>query len=70
MSFDMNRCEPGDKLISCHGVVLTYVGIDERLVPFRHKVKYPDGAGVSRADDGSVFLEKKLPTDQDIIGFA
>lgn len=68
--FDMNQCEPGDKLVSCHGMIFTYVGIDERLVPFRHLVKYPDGADGSRVDDGSVFLKKKLPTDHDIVGFA
>ena len=68
--FDMNQCKSGDKLISCHGWIFTYVGIDERFAPYRHMVKYSDGSDGSRVDDGSVYINNKLPTDHDIVGFA
>lgn len=67
--FDMNQCKPGDKLVSCHGMIFKYIGIDESLTPYRHVVQYPNGSAGSRIDDGSVFVHKKLPTDHDIIGF-
>ena len=69
MSFDMNQCKEGDKLISCHGDIFTYVGLTS-CHKFRHKVKYSDGSFGTRTDDGQVFSNKKLPEDHDIVGFA
>jgi hypothetical protein len=68
--FDMNKCSKGDKLLSTHGTVLEYVGIDGRQSPYRHVVKYPNGALGSRTDSGEVFIKNKMEIDEDIIGFA
>lgn len=70
--FDMNQCKPKDKLLSKHGMILEYVGLDESNAPYRHRVKYPDGGEGSRIDDGHVFANKqmRLLEDHDIIGFA
>ena len=67
--FDMNRCKPGDKLISEHGTIVTYVEkISEHTYP--HKVKYPDGSEGSRCDDGFVFKNFRMECDENIVGFA
>lgn len=68
--FNMNQCKPGDRLISCHGMILTYEGINERSTPFRHVVKYPNGGHGTRADNGETYLHNKMAIDHDIIGFA
>ena len=67
--FDMNQCKPGDKLISVHGMILEYVGHDGSC-HYPHIVKYPNGSTGSRCDDGFVFYNKRLPEDENIIGFA
>jgi hypothetical protein len=74
MSFDMNQCKPGDKLISTHGVILTYVEKKEEP-DFPHIVRYPEGEEFkgslgSRTEEGYVFDKRRLPEDHDIIGFA
>lgn len=69
MSFNMNDCKVGDKLVSCHGMILTYVGLTS-CDKFRHRVQYPNGSFGSRTDDGQVFTHSKLPEDHDIVGFA
>ena len=69
--FDMNQCKSGDKIVSQHGLVLEYIGIDEDKAPYRHVVRYPDNRGDgSRLDNGMVFMNKPLPTDHNIVGFA
>lgn len=68
--FDMNQCKPGDKLVSCHGAIFTYIGIQECLAPFRHVVEYPDGGKGTRADNGKTYLNCPLSVDHDIVGFA
>lgn len=62
---DLNTCVAGQKLVSCHGLVLEYVGktVSKK---YPHKVKYPDGSFGTRSDDGQVFIENKLATDHDI----
>lgn len=68
--FDMNQCKPGDKLISKHGWIFEYLGINEKRAPYRHRVKYPEPYGEgSRLDDGSVYKYNKMETDHDIVGF-
>ena len=68
MAFDMNQCKAGDKLLSCHGNILEYVGTDERFTAYRHIVKYPDGGQGTRTDDGQTFVNRKMPEDEDIVG--
>lgn len=68
--FDMNQCKPGDKLLSCHGEVFTYLGKDGPA-EYPHRVRYPGSpAEGTRTDDGQVFAKNKQPEDHDIIGFA
>jgi hypothetical protein len=70
MSFDMNQCRVGDKLASCHGLVLIYQG-KCGIKDYPHKVQYPDGSVGTRTNDGQVILSSrlKLDTDHDIVGF-
>lgn len=67
--FDMNQCKRGDKLVSVHGEVLEYVGIDNERHPYRHEIKYQNGSGGSRTDNGWVFLNSPLEGDHDVKGF-
>lgn len=72
--FNMKQCKPGDKLISCHGLILTYVG-PSTSDRYPHKVKYPDeiyekNSYGTRTDEGYVFVVNRLPEDHDIVGFA
>lgn len=68
-SFDMRKCNPGDKLVSVHGTILEYVS---KTGPsqYPHTVMYPSGGFGTRTDDGHVFQHKHLKEDEDIIGFA
>lgn len=65
-NIDLNKCKPGQKLKSKHGMILTYVGKQNDFA-FPHIVKYPNGAEGSRTDDGQVFVKNKLPEDHDIV---
>ena len=69
MSFNMNSCKPGDKLISRHGMIFEYVSRSNKD-PYPHVVRYPDGSMGTRCDDGKVAEWRPLPTDHDIVGFA
>jgi len=66
---DLNNCKPGDKLLSVHGMVLTYI----RKLPegsyYDHEVEYPNGSRGTRINDGHVYrnVDKRLPIDHDII---
>ena len=62
---DLRTCKPGDKLISIHGLVLTYV----KPTPdgyYDHEVKYPDGGVGTRTHDGKTYRHRHLPEDHDI----
>ena len=66
MPVDLSTCKPGDKLLSKHGIVLTYV----RPTPegyYDHEVTYPDGSRGTRMNDGRVYKHKSLPEDHDIV---
>ena len=68
MAVDLSKCKPGDKLVSSHGWTLTYV----RPLPmgnfYDHEVRYPDGSGGTRTNDGFVFRNNRIPeTDHDIV---
>jgi hypothetical protein len=75
--FDMKQCKPGDKLISCHGLILTYVGPNDYDSSnyYPHKVKYPENeiygnkSFGTRDDEGRVS-KNGIPEDHDIVGFA
>jgi hypothetical protein len=63
---DLNTCVPGQRLLSKHGWILTYVG---KANLGRHTVKYPDGVLASRTDDGYVssMPEDRREQDHDIV---
>ena len=65
---DLRKCKKGDKLLSCHGAILTYEK-NGGFETFPHIVTYPDGSAGSRTNDGFVYAtaEKRLPEDENII---
>lgn len=63
---DLRTCKPGQKLRSCHGLILTYVRFDDKM-PFCHIVMYPDGGYGSRSHDGQTYINNKMETDHDIV---
>ena len=64
---DLRNCKKGDKLVSKHGLILTYVKPLSESDYMDHEVKYPNGSYGSRTHDGFVFRINRLPKDHDII---
>ena len=77
---DLRDANPGDMLISQHGLVLTYIGPYPQMGKKWHKVKYPQGKNPrvpspqtfynpmgTRTDDGYVSANNRLETDHDIV---
>lgn len=72
MSVDLRTCKSGDKLISKHGLVLTYVGILPEGSYMDHEVQYPDeapyfGSSGSRTHNGFAYCQNRLESDHDIV---
>lgn len=67
-AIDLRTCKPGDKLLSCHGMILTYKGPSGNK-KWPHLVEYPDGSDGTRTDDGFVISNPKmqLPRDHNIV---
>jgi len=63
---NLNNAKSGQKLLSKHGMVLTYLGKNNDLI-YPHLVEYPDGGTGSRTDDGFVYKNARLPGDHDIV---
>ena len=64
---DLRNCKPGDKLLTKHGRILTYVkplGDNDYM---DHEIKYPDGGYGSRTHEGFVYRKKRMETDEDIV---
>lgn len=72
---DLRTCKPGDKLRSKHGLILTYIGLDESRPLWPHRVKYPDEPPFGRQSEGSRTHDgfvmsnpnKRLESDHDIV---
>lgn len=64
---DLRTCKPGDRLLSRHGMILTYVKPLPHDAYMEHEVRYPDGSKGTRTNDGFVFRTKRLLEDHDII---
>jgi len=66
---DLNTCRKGDKLVSVHGLVLTYIKKLSKESYYDHLVQYPNGSEGSRMNDGFVYknLDRRLETDHDIV---
>lgn len=67
MPVDLSTCKPGDKLLSKHGIILTYVGPTPEGHYYDHEVTYPCGSRGTRMNDGRVFKNRSLPEDHDIV---
>lgn len=69
MTVDLNKCKKGDKLVSKHGDILEYVQRLPEEHYYDHEVKYPDGSGGTRMNDGFVYKnpDKRLECDHDIV---
>ena len=64
---DLRDCKPGDKLLSKHGLILTYVGPLPEGNYYDHEVRYPDGSYGNRIHNGVVSRNRPLDTDHDIV---
>lgn len=62
---DLNTCKPGDKLLSKHGEILTYVGKCDETNYYDHNVLYANGSPGTRMNDGFVYKnpDKRLECD-------
>lgn len=65
MSVDLRTCVKGQKLLTKHGTILTYVG-PSKSPDYPHEIEYPDGSKGTRLDDGHVY-RNSLPTDEDVV---
>ena len=66
---DLRDCNPGDILISAHGLKMKYVRPLSEDDYYDHEVEYLEkglGNG-TRTHDGYVFRNKRLPEDHDIV---
>jgi hypothetical protein len=66
VELDLKNARPGDKLLTVHGTVLTYIRY-EPTAYYPHIVEYENGSRGSRMDNGQVFKNNRLPTDEDVV---
>lgn len=64
---DLRSCNPGDRLRSCHGMILTYVAPLPASDYMNHEVRYPNGARGTRTHDGFVFRKNRMECDHNIV---
>jgi hypothetical protein len=64
---DLRDCKPGDKLLTKHGRILTYVKPLDSNDYMDHEIRYPNGGYGSRTHEGFVYRRKRLDTDEDIV---
>jgi len=66
---NLNDAKFGDKLLSCHGEILTYVRKLDEADYYDHEVRYENGAGGTRMNNGKVVKNQNmaLPTDHNIV---
>jgi hypothetical protein len=65
---DLRTCKAGDKLLSKHGMVLTYVGPLPEGSYMDHEVQYPNGGTKGqRTHDGFTYRVRRMPEDHDIV---
>jgi hypothetical protein len=67
MSVDLRTCKPGDKLLSKHGMILTYIGPLPDGHYFDHEVMYPNGGRGTRTNNGATYRAAPLQEDHDIV---
>jgi hypothetical protein len=64
---DLRTCVNGQKLLTTHGKILTYVGKSVPEDYYDHRILYPDGGQGSRTHDGFVFRHNRQDTDENVI---
>lgn len=64
---DLRKCKTGDKLLTIHGMILTYVKPLGGENYYDHEVMYPNGSYGNRTHDGFVFRNNRQFGDHDII---
>ena len=68
MKIDLSTCKKGQKLLSSHGQILTYVGPLHETNYYDHAVTCADGSRGTRTNEGFVFRNNRRPkTDHDIV---
>lgn len=68
MDIDLSKCKKGQKLLSSHGEILTYIEPCPEQDYYDHLVRYANGSKGTRTNDGFVFRNKRDPkTDHDIV---
>ena len=67
MSFDMNQCKKGDKLVCRSGEVVEYFRFDKLAGMYPHEVKYASGVIGNRTNTGICYITQE--SGKDIIGF-
>lgn len=69
MIVDLNKCKPGDRLLTKHGTILLYVDKLPKENYYDHLIQYPNGSFGTRINDGHVFKNpsKRLDIDEDIV---
>ena len=68
MSINLSICKNGDKLLSSHGEILTYIGPLPETDYYDHKVLYANGAEGTRCNDGFAYRNNRMPEhDHDIV---
>lgn len=64
---DLRTCKRGDKLLTAHGNIMTYIGPTPGGNYYDHFVQYSDGSFGTRIHDGHVYRHNRLDTDEDIV---
>ena len=69
MTVDLRTCKAGDKLVSCNGMILTYVSPTPEGHYYDHFVRYPNGSEGTRIHDGHVMRNgnKRFIRPDDIV---
>ena len=69
MTVDLREAKKGDRLLTKHGTILTYVEPLPKNNNYDHLVEYPHGALGTRIHDGHTFCnpDKRLEGDEDVV---
>lgn len=65
---NLNLCEPGDRLLTDKDTILTYMG-PSGVPDYPHAIQYANGGYGTRLDNGYVYRNRRLPTDENVIDF-
>ena len=63
---DLSKCVAGQRLISTHGEIMTYVSSLGVEYGYEHRIMYSNGSLGTRTNDGFVYKKNRLPGDHDV----